>query len=434
MLRLGKVAPGGGEYYLAPARGTGTGVEPAGRWCGRQAAALGLVGEVAREPFERVLAGEHPGSGRALGACLAARRVGGYDLTFAAPKSVSLLATLAGEEVGGVVLDCHRRAVRAALGYLEERVAAVRLVEDGSRRVLPAAGLLGAELLHRVSRAADPHLHSHLVLANLGQPAPGLPKGPDSRGPLWRSLDGRGFYAHRAASDALYHAELRAGLVRALGVTFHPAVRGRADLAGIDPAVLRCFSQRSQQIAEDLARVGPMGSRAVAALRTRAEKQLEVGVEELRPHWQLRAAAAGLPAGWLREVLGHRAGRSVAEPSPESAGELTARLAARAGRLLREQERPVAPRQAVAAVGWVLGELDPGQSGGAAAVRSAAGTLWERLAARGQVVGEPGPGVAEPRVQLEGPRREPGAARERTGLDWVGPQRALEAGADLGIG
>ncbi|WP_248105709.1 MobF family relaxase [Aciditerrimonas ferrireducens] len=415
MLRLGKVGPAGGAYYLAPAEGTGTGAEPAGQWLGRGVGALGLAGTVAREPFERLLAGCHPESGEPLGPSLSARRVGAYDLTFAAPKSVSLLATLAGAEVGSVVLACHQRAVARALGYLEERAAGLRVADGGVRRVEAVGGLVGAAMVHRTSRALDPHLHCHVVVANLGRPLEGV-EGP------WRSLDGRGFYAHRAAADALYHAELRAGLVAALGVGFEPGRRGRADLVGFEPRALACFSQRSRQIAEELARAGPGASPEVAARRTRAAKDPGVQLADLLPGWQARAAAVGLTGDWLSAVLeAGRADRQRDHGAGMEPGQLAAQVSARAGRLLRERGRPVAPRHVVAAVGWVLGELAPNEPGGATWLRASAEGLWARLAPPDVGRGVGGPGVAEVRVELTTPRieawRDRGPSRER-GTDW----------------
>jgi conjugative relaxase-like TrwC/TraI family protein len=82
-----------------------------------------------------------------------------------------------------------------------------------------------AAFIHRLSRALDPHLHTHVVVANLGRDVEGT----------WSALDGRGVYAHASAIDALYHADLRFELTRRLGVAWNPPDRGRADIAGIAP-------------------------------------------------------------------------------------------------------------------------------------------------------------------------------------------------------
>ena len=148
----------------------------------------------------------------------------------------------------------------------------------------------------------SPHLHVHVLVPNVG-------RGPEGD---WSALDGRGVYAHRAAADALYHAQLRYELTRTLGVDWGPPHHGRADICGIDEPVREEFSRRSAAIAADLAGHGLLDGRIVrspraaevAALATRAPKDLEVTHEQLRPWWAERARSAGLGPRHLEAVLG----------------------------------------------------------------------------------------------------------------------------------
>src|SRR5208283_4534088 len=93
---------------------------------------------------------------------------------------------LGSEDVREQVRAAHEDAATAALGYLERNGARVRrtLARGEARAVLPAQGLVAAAFMHRASRAPDPHLHSHVLVANL---APG----PDGR---WSALDARGLF------------------------------------------------------------------------------------------------------------------------------------------------------------------------------------------------------------------------------------------------
>jgi conjugative relaxase-like TrwC/TraI family protein len=140
MLSIGKLATRQAEYYLEQAQEPVTrakavssgvedyylgGLEAAGRWRGAGAAALGLRGSVEAEELERVLSGEHPGSGEALGRVLSAR-VPGFDLTFSAPKSVSVLFGVGDDDLRAVLRDAHDRAVIDALGYMEREAAVTR--------------------------------------------------------------------------------------------------------------------------------------------------------------------------------------------------------------------------------------------------------------------------------------------------------------------
>src|SRR5687767_9211983 len=140
MLSLGKLATGQAGYYLDQADGSVShvgsvssgvedyylgGPEPYGRWVGAGAATLGLRGKVSGELLNRVLAGEHPATGEPLGRVLPARRPG-FDLTFSAPKSVSVLFGVGDDAMRAVVQAAHDRAVREALGYMERAAAVTR--------------------------------------------------------------------------------------------------------------------------------------------------------------------------------------------------------------------------------------------------------------------------------------------------------------------
>jgi conjugative relaxase-like TrwC/TraI family protein len=229
--------------------------------------------------------------------------VNGFDLTFAAPKSVSVLYGLADQPVSDAVAEGHRAAVSAALDYVEDRALGVRRGIGPERTVERLEGAFGAAFLHRTSRALDPHLHSHVVVANLG-------RGPDGR---FSALDGRGIYAHAGAIGALYHVQLREELRVRLGVEWGPLDRGRADLVGINPEVRRGFSQRVAAIEADLATFAAAeagairngGHRAVelASLKTRQPKDMTMGADELRPIWRQRAIELGLGPTRLESVM-----------------------------------------------------------------------------------------------------------------------------------
>jgi conjugative relaxase-like TrwC/TraI family protein len=279
VLRLSKVTPGGHAYYLEVAGGgAGTGVEAPGSWVGAGAASLGLSGHVLGPELEAVLAGRDPATDAALGRAHHRVRVAAFDLTFCAPKSVSLLHALGGPESRAAVAESHVAAVDAALAYMERHALAVRRSSAGGRTVEPAGGTAVAGFVHRTSRALDPHLHTHAVAANLAC-------APDG---TWSALDSRGVYAHSPAAGAVYHAQLRYELTSRLGVAWEPLDRGRADVAGIGPEARRAFSVRSTQIAAHLAERGLGGHRAheLAAARTRAAKDPTRSVEDLAPWWR----------------------------------------------------------------------------------------------------------------------------------------------------
>ena len=111
--------------------------------------------------------------------------VPGFDLTFSAPKSVSLTWALGGHPVSGQVKEAHAAAVAEALGYLERQACWSRRGRGGHEFV-PGNGFLAAAYVHRSSRAGDPQLHTHVLIAN-------ATKGPDGR---WSRLYHPAIYEH----------------------------------------------------------------------------------------------------------------------------------------------------------------------------------------------------------------------------------------------
>ena len=188
MLSLGKLAPGQQEYYLATVAAGAeeyyTGAKEApGEWTGRSAARLGLVGEVDAETSHQVLEQRNPGTGARLTARRAAPMVPGFDATFCAPKSVSLLFALGEPEASNEVRNADDAAVAAAMRVFETEAACARRGRGGRERASRQKVSWRAAFRHRTSRAADPHLHTHVSIANL------VYCEHDQR---WSALDARG--------------------------------------------------------------------------------------------------------------------------------------------------------------------------------------------------------------------------------------------------
>ena len=98
-------------YYL-------DGDEPPGRWWGRGADQLGLTGDVDADAFHALLAGLHPATGTRLGRRFGEGSVRGFDATFSAPKSVSVLFGVGDQNLRQAVTDAHDRAVEAVMGWV----------------------------------------------------------------------------------------------------------------------------------------------------------------------------------------------------------------------------------------------------------------------------------------------------------------------------
>jgi Ti-type conjugative transfer relaxase TraA len=303
MLNIGRMAPGRADYYLtAVARGDdgvqgyylARGEEP-GRWLGHGAERLGLSGEVTAEQLRAVLAGRDPSSGGQL-AGYPARKVPGFDHTFRAPKSVSLLWALGDRETADQVVAAHDAAVDAAIGYLQ-RAAGFSRRGAGGVETVAVDGFVAAAFRHRTSRADDPLLHTHVLVANLAR---------TSDDGVWRTLDSRKLYAHAKTAGVLYQAQLRHELTTRLGVAWQQVSNGYADIDGVDRHLIEMFSRRRTAIVAHTTDRGETSAAAAqaATLATREAKGERASEVELRDTWTRRASAAGVRPGWHQRLVG----------------------------------------------------------------------------------------------------------------------------------
>lgn len=302
MLSIAKIPHGGERYYFASlaAEERHAGLREApGIYRGAGAAELGLGGTVELAEFSRLLAGEHP-TDRAVKLSASHQRVeiAAFDCTFSAPKAVSVLERLAPRDLASPTQRAHERAVASALSYLEREAAIVRRQIEGERVAVPANGVIAAVFVHHISRAPDPHLHSHVVIANLA-------RGPEGR---YSALDARRLFCELATAGSLYEAELRFSLSTELGVRWRRAERGGIDLVGITATTRAAFSRRSAAIAEDLKQGGWSSPKAaaLAALRTRPPKDRETPLEDLERPWRAQGARSGLATSRWRRVAPQR--------------------------------------------------------------------------------------------------------------------------------
>jgi conjugative relaxase-like TrwC/TraI family protein len=271
---LAAVAEGAEDYYLYAG-------EAPGRWAGGGSGRLGLSGEVAGADFTSLLRGEHPRTMQPLGS--RAGKVPGFDLTFSAPKSVSVLFGLGDERLAGLVRAAHDAAVDDALGYLQEVASHGRRGRGGLVRIR-SEGFVAAVFRHRTSRAGDPNLHSHVVIAN-------RVLGVDGK---WTALDARAVYQQARTAGHLYQASLRYEL-RELGLTWTVGRNGLGEAEEVPRGVRREFSTRRREIEQLLDERGLASAKAAqaAALQSRQAKEGGVDPEGLRGRWRHRAQSLG---------------------------------------------------------------------------------------------------------------------------------------------
>ena len=309
MLGVHRLSSGGADYYLSDlARELPvTGGDGRGEWVGGAAAGLGLGGRVDPGHLRAVLDGRCPTTDRRLRSDRAT--VLGYDLTFSAPKSVSLLYALGGEEVARQVLVAHGEAVHGAVGYVEQHGLSARRSSSQSYEVVPTTGFVAGSFTHGVNRNLDPHVHTHVVAANLVH-------GPDGH---WSTCDQRGLWAHRNAAGAVYDAHVRTGLSARLGVRWVEGTGRHAEVCGVSPLLIGEFSSRSAEVRRHMAEWGSHSARGghVAWAVTRPPKPPGVAFDALRDQWERRAEALGT----ARAEFIARIGGAVTAPSRPALGE-----------------------------------------------------------------------------------------------------------------
>ena len=326
----------------------------ASAWAGKGAAELGLRGPVDPDTFKAVLEGEVPdGSGRRLGKRGKDGEIHhrpGRDLTFSAPKSVSLAALVGGD---ARIVEAHDRAVGRALGWFERNAAETRMQDRATGRMVRTGDqkTVIATFRHETSRNLDPALHTHSVIAN-------MLLGPDGK---WRTMANESLYASKMLLGALYRSEL-AGQLGRLGYGIERThADGRFEIAGVERHVIDAYSSRRAEIEAAMEGRG-FGSTAEnqhlarrAALMTRAAKR-DVDRAELRDTWEKQATALGFDAKALVAAAMERGldGAEKARGGPKEAGKDAAPESARQPDLFDHAARSEPAREAV---DWALAHL-----------------------------------------------------------------------------
>jgi conjugative relaxase-like TrwC/TraI family protein len=271
------VAEAAEDYY------TGKG-EAEGRWLGEIATELGLSGKVQADQLEAMLTGNNPATGDPLGLRAVGGRgaVPGFDLTFSIPKSASLLWALGDERTSAAVSAALDRAHEAAMDYLQREACWTR--RGAEAEFVKGSGFLAAGFRHRTSRAGDPQLHVHTLIANATQ-------GPDGK---WTRLYHPAIYDHAKTAGYLFEASFRHELTQSLGVNWQEVRNGIAEIEGFADQHLREFSTRRREILEAVGPASSARAREVATLATRTAKEEGLTPGTLRERWQAKATEIDL--------------------------------------------------------------------------------------------------------------------------------------------
>jgi conjugative relaxase-like TrwC/TraI family protein len=266
-----------------------------GRWGGKGAERLGLVGEVQRDAFLNLCDNRDPNTGGQLTARTRADRTVGYDINFHAPKSVSLLYTLTRDQR---ILDAFQSAVRDTMQELEGDVK-TRVRQGGQNTERTTSNFAYAEFVHLTARPVngvpDPHLHAHCFTFNATF---------DSEESRWKAGQFREVVRDAPYFEAAFHSRLSKGMAD-LGLTIERKKVGW-EVAGIGKPVLDKFSRRTAKI-EELARekgIANPDEKSRLGAMTRERKGEPRSLDALRAEWKGRLTEA--ERATVKDVLSRR--------------------------------------------------------------------------------------------------------------------------------
>ncbi len=280
MFKIQAFRSGHEQYYFQTASyGRVKGIEPAGLWTEASDRNLGIEGEVRPDEFSKFLMGIHPYSESVLDENVSKRKIATFDFILSAPKSVSLIGLIGSNEVETKVFEAHRNAVRETINWLECDLVKARRGSSKENIRVNISGLYGAQFLHRTSRMNDPHLHSHVVIAN-------MVRGPDG---YFSGADMRNVFSLSTNIGSRYQSLLRNELTKTLNLNWDRYRNGVADVCGVSQEAIELFSKRSQYLKSFAIRDG-----FDASTVAKPEKDLTVSVDSLKSIWREQATHIGL--------------------------------------------------------------------------------------------------------------------------------------------
>lgn len=296
-------------------------------WQGKAAQILGVQGQqVRQEDFVAFLDGKflNPATGEIQDLANNSRgadRRAGWDFTISAPKSVSIVGLVGAD---ARVMAAHRAANAAAIGWLEQHGAQIRVKDGNGQNVKVGTGnLLYATVSHETSRDNEPQMHNHNVIVAATY---------DLERDTWRSLTNDELFKIRADGDVVYKAALAKEL-RLAGYELEYTKDGvNFEIKGMDAQQLETFSSRTKAIDAALVARGfdpqaaSWAARQAAALDTRSKKK-DLPREVLHEVWQETARSAGLD---LSQLVGQALERAAAPEYVQNLQETESKAALRA--------------------------------------------------------------------------------------------------------
>ncbi|MDA0902328.1 MAG: conjugative relaxase, partial [Proteobacteria bacterium] len=240
-------------------------------WQGGGSEKLGLKGEVLKEDFKKILDGNLH-NGQNLGKMKDGQMVhdAGRDLTFSAPKSVSIMALVYKDER---LMQAHSNAVARTLNVVEKEFLKTRVATDKQIIIQPAENMVAATFRHFTSREQDPQLHTHAVIANIA-----VGKDGHAKCAFFDEI-----YNNKKLIGAIYRSEL-AKSAKELGYEIEAKGKDALfELKNVPKELMDEFSTRSKQIREKAGENASQKKLEQTTLKTRIRKKESDNLQEI---WQ----------------------------------------------------------------------------------------------------------------------------------------------------
>lgn len=225
--------------------------------------------------------------------------IAGFDLVFTPSKSVSIAWGLGDKQLRKDIEAAHEHAIQDVVRHLENNVIMTRRGHNGIRQIDTKNGIIGTKFRHYDSRAGDPNLHDHVVIANRVE-------GADDK---WSSIDGRTLYQYGVECSELYNSRVQQYVTEKTGLQFEPRMQNGKpihEIVGISDETIRAFSSRRGDISAELDKVKakfvadngyePSEKQLIklaqqATLATRPAKSEARSLEDLHTDWVAAAHA-----------------------------------------------------------------------------------------------------------------------------------------------
>lgn len=211
----------------------------------------------------------------------------GYDVCWVAPKQLSILFGTLPPKIAHQILEAHKGAVAESMASIQP------MMNWGGDGGVSAVGFV-----HQSSRSLDPHLHTHVIVANRVEHEDGS----------FRALDSTGLYRNVKEWSAFYRRSFAREVYQRFGVVMVQRgldeTGGPTEIPGFPPELSRLFSKRSGEVGELVESWGTRAPRATrkASLMTRSEK-VTLGSDQLRQRWEKELAEAGYTGRQLGKLF-----------------------------------------------------------------------------------------------------------------------------------